>query len=140
MRTWALIKRICQEMLRDKRTLALLFLAPILILSLMYFIFNGNSVDPKLAVVNIDNRMVNALEKANVDAIEYDKANKATIVDDNLDGLLQLKNGNFDLTLLNSNPSTAKVLLMKVNQSVALQAQSLPIEQKASKVDSMKKV
>ena len=49
MRTLALIKRICQEMLRDKRTLALLFIAPLLILTLMYFIFNGNTVDPKLA-------------------------------------------------------------------------------------------
>ena len=134
MRTWALIKRICQEMLRDKRTLALLFLAPLLILSLMYFIFNGNSVDPKLAVVNIDNRMVHALEKANIDVIVYDEANKATIVDDNLDGLLQLKNGNFDLTLRNSNPSTAKVMLMKVNQSVALQAQALPMKQNTGKV------
>ena len=74
MRTWALIKRICQEMLRDKRTLALLFLAPLLILSLMYFIFNGNSVDPKLAVVNIDNSIVNALDKANIDVIEYDRS------------------------------------------------------------------
>lgn len=135
MRTWALIKRICQEMLRDKRTLALLFLAPLLILSLMYFIFNGNSDDPKLAVVNIDNSVVHALDKVNIDVIEYDIANKATIVNENLDGLLQIKNGTFDLTLLNSNPSTAKVLLMKVNQSVSLQAHSRSMEQNIGKVD-----
>ena len=63
------------------------------------------------------------------------EANKATIVNDNLDGLLQIKNGTFDLTLLNSNPSTAKVLLMKVNQSVSLQAHSLSMEQNTGKVD-----
>ena len=54
MRTLALIKRICLEMVRDKRTLALLFIAPLLILSLMYLLFNGESVDPKLGVVNVD--------------------------------------------------------------------------------------
>ncbi|MFL6561016.1 MAG: ABC transporter permease, partial [Bacillus sp. (in: firmicutes)] len=38
MRVIALIKRICQQMFRDKRTLALLFVAPLLILTLMYFL------------------------------------------------------------------------------------------------------
>lgn len=139
MRIWALIKRIWQEMLRDKRTLALLFLAPLLILSLMYFIFNGNSVNPKLAVVNIDNSLIQVLEKSDVDVIVYDKANQETIKNENLDGLLQFQNNKFDLTLLNSNPSTAKVLLMKVNQSVSLLTQSLPMEQKTSKVIIPKK-
>ncbi len=135
MRILALIKRICQQMLRDKRTLALLFLAPLLILTLMYFIFNGNTVHPKLAVVNVDHTLINVLEKADVDIIEYDSANKETMIADDLDGLLQLKNKEFDLTLLNSNPSTAKVLLMKVNQAVASQAQSQLIKQNIGPVD-----
>ena len=58
MRTLALIKRICLEMVRDKRTLALLFIAPLLILSLMYLLFNGESADPKLGVVNVDSDLV----------------------------------------------------------------------------------
>ena len=39
MKILAIVKRVLKEMLRDKRTLALMFLAPILILTLMYFIF-----------------------------------------------------------------------------------------------------
>lgn len=38
MKILAIVRRILKEMLRDKRTLALMFLAPILILTLMYFI------------------------------------------------------------------------------------------------------
>lgn len=38
MKILAIVKRVLKEMLRDKRTLALMFLAPILILTLMYFI------------------------------------------------------------------------------------------------------
>lgn len=41
MRTRALIARICRQMVRDKRTLALLFVAPLLVLTLMYYILNG---------------------------------------------------------------------------------------------------
>lgn len=43
MRIQAMIKRILLEMVRDKRTLALMFLAPLLILTLMYFLFQSNT-------------------------------------------------------------------------------------------------
>lgn len=124
MRTVALIKRICQEMLRDKRTLALLFIAPLIILTLMYFLFNGNTVDPKLGVVNVENNLEKILVEANIDLKHYEQADKETIVEEDLDGLLEVKNEKLILTLENSDPSIAKILQMKVNQSVSLQAQS----------------
>ena len=37
MKILAIVRRVLKEMLRDKRTLALMFLAPILILTLMYY-------------------------------------------------------------------------------------------------------
>lgn len=40
MRIIAITNRVLKELMRDKRTLALMFLAPILILVLMSFIFN----------------------------------------------------------------------------------------------------
>jgi len=52
MRIGAIITRIIQQMKRDRRTLALLFLAPLLVLSLMYFIFNSNEVSVTLVVSN----------------------------------------------------------------------------------------
>ncbi|HEY4552946.1 MAG TPA: ABC transporter permease, partial [Bacillaceae bacterium] len=54
MRTAAIIKRIIQEMFRDKRTLALLFVAPLLILSLMYILFNSDPANPRLGVHDIN--------------------------------------------------------------------------------------
>ena len=56
MRIKALIKRICQQMFRDKRTLALIFIAPLLILTLMYFLFNSNTVIPNLGIVKIEDK------------------------------------------------------------------------------------
>ena len=93
MRIRALVKRICIEMLRDKRTLALLLLAPLLILTLMYFLFNGNSVDPKLGVVNVDKGLVKILKDQNIDVKEYKSADEDTIIDKKLHGLLENKDG-----------------------------------------------
>ncbi|WP_019240303.1 MULTISPECIES: ABC transporter permease [Bacillus] len=116
MRVAALIKRIALQLLRDKRTLALLFLAPLLVLTLMYFLFNGDTVEPKLGVSNLDTNIVQLLEKANIDVKEYDNPKKTIVVEKDLDGLLQVENGEIKLTLQNDDPTTAKALQMKVNQ------------------------
>ncbi|WP_442598833.1 ABC transporter permease [Neobacillus sp. D3-1R] len=129
MRIWAIIKRICQQMLRDKRTLALLFVAPLLILTLMYFLFNGKDVDLTLGIVNVDEHLVEVLEQADIHVQTYEKETENMVVDKDLDGLLQMKNGEFTLTLQNSNPSTSKALQMKVNQAVASFAQAKQIQQ-----------
>ncbi|USK85094.1 ABC transporter permease [Peribacillus asahii] len=134
MRIAALVKRICQQMLRDKRTLALLFVAPLIILTLMYFLFNGNTVDPKLAVVNVDHSLANVLEEADINVKQYEKADEETIVEDELDGLLKMKNGKLELTLLNREPTTSKALQLKVNQAVSLYTQSKRMDQHASSV------
>lgn len=43
MRTLAITKRVLKELFRDKRTLALMFLAPILIMWLMNVMFSASS-------------------------------------------------------------------------------------------------
>jgi ABC-2 type transport system permease protein len=125
MRTGALIKRICQQLLRDKRTLALLFFAPLLVLTLMYFLFNssGNAAEPTLGVVNVNPSLVQALEKTNVNVKEYQNATKETIVQDQLDGVLRNQENQLELILENSDPAKGKALQMKVNQAAAAAAQ-----------------
>ncbi|GER70788.1 ABC transporter permease [Weizmannia acidilactici] len=121
MRTAALIKRILLEMLRDKRTLALLFVAPLLILTLMYFFFSGNTTDPKLGVSHVDKSLVKVLDKADINVKHYStvKHPEKTVLGYNLDGLLQKKDGAYILTLQNSDPTSAKSLQMKVKQAIA---------------------
>ncbi|HYK71715.1 MAG TPA: ABC transporter permease, partial [Pseudoneobacillus sp.] len=139
MRIWAIIKRICQQMLRDKRTLALLFVAPLLILTLMYFLFNGKELELTLGVVNVDDNLVEILEKADLNVQVYEKASKKLVVDEDLDGLLQIKEGNFELILENNNPSTSKALQMKVNQAVASQVQAKVMNQTGTSINMTKK-
>lgn len=124
MRTAALIKRILLEMLRDKRTLALLFLAPLLILTLMYFFFNGSSTSPRLGISHVDASLVKVLDKADMKIKHYEtvKDPEQTVLNGNLDGLLVKKGGAYVLTLQNNDPSTAKSLQMKVKQAIAAES------------------
>ncbi|WP_416825603.1 ABC transporter permease [Ectobacillus polymachus] len=124
MRTVALIKRIILEMVRDKRTLALLFFAPLLVLSLMYFIFNSTTANPTLGVSNIDNHLVQTLQNANIDVKQESTVTADTVKKEGLDGILQMEDGKFKLTLKNDDPSTAKALQMKITQAIASQAQA----------------
>ncbi|ANU15182.1 ABC transporter permease [Planococcus halocryophilus] len=121
MRTLALIRRIMLQLLRDKRTMALLFFAPLIVLTLMYFFFNGESEDPRLAVVGGSEPLMTAMENASIDVISYDAADNQTIISDNLAGLLEIKDGSFQVVLENNDPSTSRALLMKITQIAAMQ-------------------
>ncbi|WP_099360989.1 ABC transporter permease [Fredinandcohnia onubensis] len=131
MRIIALIKRIFQQLLRDKRTLALLFVAPLLILSLMNVLFDGPSVNPTIGVVNIEDKLIETIKEADIEIEEYNEATnpEQMILDNELDGLLVMENNQVVLTITNSDPSSAKALQMKVNQAFASQAQENLVNQ-----------
>lgn len=128
MRTVALIKRILLQILRDKRTLALLFVAPLIVLTLMNLVFNGNTVDPVLGVANGDQQIIEKLEDADIVVKEYNKVSnvKEMILDKDLDGFLQVEGDQTTLTLLNDDPTIAKSLEIKVKQ-IDTQAKQLKL-------------
>lgn len=121
MRIRALIRRICEQLLRDKRTLALLFLAPLLVLSLMYYLFNhtGNAADAKIGAVNLNPKIVEMMQQQGMDVISYEKADKDILVKEHLDALLEMQDAKIHLILKNSDPSQSKALQMKISQAAA---------------------
>ncbi|MCA1321016.1 ABC transporter permease [Bacillus tianshenii] len=91
MRTFAIGGRIIQQLIRDKRTLALMLLAPLLILTLVYFLFQTNA--DNIATVggaSIPESLVNRLEEADIKVVEYvnSKDIKERIIEDELDAFL----------------------------------------------------
>ncbi|MEH7235131.1 ABC transporter permease [Bacillus sp. JJ1562] len=131
MRIIALIKRIFQQLLRDKRTLALLFVAPLLILSLMYVMFNGDSSEPTLGVVDLDDTLIETLKENDISIVEFGQIKNPvkTILEHELDGLLVMENEQSTLTLTNNDPTSAKALQMKVNQVFAARSQEKLVSQ-----------
>ncbi|MGE8034634.1 ABC transporter permease [Lysinibacillus sp. NPDC093692] len=116
MRIGAIVTRIMQQMIRDKRTLGLLFFAPLLVLSLMYFVFNSNEPDMTLVVSNGPASIIEKLEDADFHVIEKNDFSIASLKDEKYDGWLAFQQTQLKLTLLNDDPSTAKALKMKLSQ------------------------
>ncbi|XJZ27207.1 ABC transporter permease [Bacillota bacterium Lsc_1132] len=121
MRIFALIKRIFQQILRDKRTLALMMVAPLFILTLMHFLFNSTSPDPRIGVVNGSSAFISQLKDKNIHVKQYDNVKNITktILADDLDGMLQIDGSRYQLTVSNSDPTAAKGLQLKIQQIIA---------------------
>jgi ABC-2 type transport system permease protein len=139
MRILALIRRICKQMFRDKRTLALLFVAPLLILSLMYLLFNGDTADYEIGVMNLDQNLTENIEGiGDIQITSYEASSEpnATIISDDLDGILKMENNKIVLFLRNDDPSRAKGLQIKINQAISSQFQSkLGFENSSEKME-----
>lgn len=59
-RTLAVTRRLFSQFRRDRRTLALIFMAPLLILGLLYLMLKGGGPPPSMAVVNQDQGSIGA--------------------------------------------------------------------------------
>ena len=63
MKTFAIAKRVLTELIRDKRTLALLFVAPLLVLALMSYVFNvDTTTTSSIATVQVPTAIYNNLD------------------------------------------------------------------------------
>jgi len=67
-RVLAITRRLLQQFRRDRRTLGLLFGAPLVILGLLYFLFRGSGPNPAIGVVNLDQGPLGAAVASRLEA------------------------------------------------------------------------
>lgn len=141
MRTIALVKRIIQQMLRDKRTLALMMIAPLFILTLMHFLFTSNTPDPRIGVINGNSDLISQLKEKDIQVKQYDESTniKKTITRNDLDGMLQVDGTSYQLTVSNSDPTTAKGLQLKIQQTVATETAKNQAKSVSKLIETMHK-
>ncbi|MCT4486564.1 ABC transporter permease [Levilactobacillus parabrevis] len=144
MRVIAIFKRVLREMIRDKRTLALMFLAPLFILTLMYFLFNTSSdTVAKIGVSRVDTTVVKAIKNKHVKITHYN-ANataKDKVREDNLAAFIKQRDGKLTVTYQNSQPNDSALVrqalqggLTKIKVqalAAATQAQKKALQQQA---------
>ena len=122
MRTIAIMKRVLKELLRDKRTLALMFFAPILILLLMSFIFNSNATpNVDIASINLPNALYDNISNTkHVDTYKYStkKAAKESLNNGKVDAIIQKKDNNYDLTYANTDSTKTTAVKAVFNASM----------------------
>jgi ABC-2 type transport system permease protein len=110
--------RIIKQLFRDKRTLALMFLAPVLILTMMWVIFDSDPYEPDVGLVIEDERMLQAIDSEGFTQFASRKDAEDAVHDDDLDGYLSIEKGTPPVLVLEgSDPS--------INQSVIKEVQSV---------------
>ncbi|MFC5651608.1 ABC transporter permease [Paenibacillus solisilvae] len=122
MRIRALARRIIIQFVRDKRTLALLFLAPLLILGLMKLVFNGNTVEPDIGTVGVPSAIVERLTDAGANVTTYEQNNTARIAlkAGGLDAILSLdSSGKPSILLEGSDPAVNKTVLLLLQRMMS---------------------
>ncbi|MGO4543707.1 ABC transporter permease [Paenibacillus sp. 2TAB23] len=125
MRVRALAVRIVNQFLRDKRTLALLFLAPLLILSLMKLVFGGQAISPVIGIMDAPAAFTDKFEqlKADAEIVPYDNYEiaKAALQAGELDAILQAGSGIPELLLEGSDPSVNRAVLLLVQNATQIE-------------------
>ena len=120
MRIKAIFKRILLQRLRDKRSLALLFFAPLGILTLLYFLLQVPS-DIKYRVGLQENQHVLAQvfkqnDKLEVIEIEETLDKRETVNAHNLDALVQLVGNEIEVTYANRDTAKTQALTQMIGQ------------------------
>ena len=106
-----------------------MFIAPLFILSLMYFLFQNNSTSvAKIGVSNVNTSLVKALKNKHTDLAAYgDHANaKTTIRQHNLAAFIHEQDGKLTVTYSNSQPSDTALVKQALQGGVTkLKVQAL---------------
>jgi ABC-2 type transport system permease protein len=111
MKTLAIAKRLIKQISSDKRTVVLMFIAPIFICFLLSIILTSNTATPTIDVVNGPNKFIYELEKeAIVSEVNLDNANE-NLKSGKSHGYISFNNNYIDITVDGSNPPTDSLVI-----------------------------
>lgn len=122
MKLLAMIQRVIIELLKDKRTLALMFLAPLLVLTLMYFIFNSD--EDTTLTIGVDHSVSTQLtEGIKSDDVKFkdfpsNQHIKSKIEHHHLDAFIYQNNQTIHVTYTNEDPSKSASIKQLLHQSI----------------------
>ena len=122
MKLLAMIQRVIIELLKDKRTLALMFLAPLLVLTLMYFIFNSNE-DNTLNIGVADSVSSHITDHIKSDDVKFkhfesNQHIQSKIEQHHLDAFIYQNHQTLHVTYTNEDPSKSASIKQLLHQSI----------------------
>lgn len=108
---YTITKRILSQIINDKRSLAILFIAPILILTLLYFILGDSGYTPQITTYHVSESVVTGLEKnADVKMVDSMPDLKDYVETEGQDAFIWANQEGLHIYMLDKNSKTAKVL------------------------------
>lgn len=133
----AIVKRILIQTLRDKRTLALMMIAPLIILSLVNFLFTSDeTTNLRVGLYETSKDFDEELKANDIEIIKYmdSKDVKKKITEDNLKAFINKEGEKLYITYENSTPSDTMKIKAKV-QGVLAKTQGAALKEMIQKVN-----
>ncbi|MEH6934414.1 ABC transporter permease [Bacillus sp. JJ783] len=118
MRVNGVVIRIIRQFFRDKRSLAMMFGAPILLLWLLSLVFTQKDYIPHIAVVDVPAPIVKAMKNQEASIYEYSKDRAVSELEkQKVDAVIHLENGKMNLLLEGSDSSKNRAVLQVLQKS-----------------------
>lgn len=123
MKMLAISQKVLMELFRDKRTLLLLFVAPILIMSLMNAAFSADTVTSIcIATVSVPDELAQSmsdLEKVSIQAYKVEKEAQQALQNEKVDAILIYSEpGDYAVTYANTDPSKTNMTRQVIKTSI----------------------
>ena len=123
MRTIAIAKKVIKELLRDKRTQAMMFVAPVFIMWLMNLMFSASTtVNIKLATQDLPTILVTKMDDLDhVNVQTYNNLNQAKkdLADEKVDAVVSYKDGEYQVDYANTDASKTSTTRQVLRTSIA---------------------
>ena len=122
MRTIAIAKKVIKELLRDKRTLAMMFVAPVFIMWLMNLMFSASTtVNVKLATQDLPTGLVTKMDELDhVDIETYQDLYQAkeALANEKVDAVISYKDGEYQVDYANTDASKTSMIRQVLRTSI----------------------
>ena len=123
MRTIAIAKKVIKELLRDKRTLAMMFVAPVFIMWLMNLMFSASTtVNVKLATQDLPTGLITKMDELDhVDIETYQDLDQAkeALANEKVDAVISYKDGEYQVDYANTDASKTSMIRQVLRPSIA---------------------
>jgi len=112
--------RIFKQLLNDKRSLVLVMVVPLVVMTFLFFIFGDSGYIPKLGVVDINPAISASLEADTVELTQLTSVDNSLLEDGTLDAILYMDSGKLVILMLEMD--STKVQLVTGAVSAAIKA------------------
>ena len=141
MKIRALAKRILKQMSHDKRTLGLMLVVPLVLLTLIYFIFEGAVSDVNIgAVGNLDENFKTKLESFDFKIEEFEDEDKAkdALRNEEIAAVFSIDGANIDVLIDGTNAGNAAKIKAAMDMAKLNIVGELPISIDIEYLDGIK--
>lgn len=117
MKTFIISKRLIKQILGDKRSIGLMFVAPVFVIFLLSIILTSSASKPNIDIVSAEDSFIEILKKeATVNKVNNEDIAIEHIKDKKSDAYIKFEGNNPIITVEGADPSITKLVMTTMNK------------------------